>query len=370
MTKVKLSAVFGGASSAPVERVVCHPRLPLVAAVDGGRRAVHVLDCGRDELGLLASIGSGSAAYGEVEPWERGMRDAFAAWHPVEPQLLVATKATVWSWTPTELRELTALPAGAAYEELLFSPDGSTLWASPSSTSSRDMDAIDLATGEVVAVGAYPWGGAHPSGAVMLTTSQDQGSSRIDFLRVEQGAPADRRLQRLMVVLGNDAYQPPIFSSDGRFFAIRGNAYGETLTAFEFPSLEKVLHEEFDGTEDDGWWRNDITFGAKPGALWVGTPTGALWSYDLVAGTKTEHGVLTGHQVTAIGCTSLGHLVIGCDNGEILLASISDGAAADHPIDPDAVRTDVAAFLAATEDVPADIDDVESFLIAANDNDR
>ncbi|WP_086821707.1 hypothetical protein [Allokutzneria sp. NRRL B-24872] len=368
MTRVKLSAVFGGTGPAPVERLVCHPRLPLVAAVDGGRRAVHVLDCGRNELGLLAGIGSESSAYGEVEPWERGMRDAFAVWHPVEPRLLVATEGTVWSWTPTELRELTGLPAGAVYEELLFSPDGDTLWASPSATSSRDVDAIGLVTGEVVVVGVYPQGGAHPSGAVMLTTSQDQGGSRIDFLRVEQGAPADRQLQRLMVLLGNDGYQPPIFSPDGHFFAIRGCAYGETLTAFAFPTLEEVLHEKFDGTEDDGWWRNDITFGAKPGTLWVGTPTGALWSYDLVAGTKTDHGVLAGPPVTAIGCTSLGQLVIGCDNGEILLASINDGAAVDHPVDLDAVRADAAAFLAATEDVPEDVDDVDSFLIAANDD--
>jgi hypothetical protein len=70
-----------------------------------------------------------------------------------------------------------------------------------------------------------------------------------------------------------------------------------------------------------------------------------------------------------MGATSLGHLVIGCRNGEILLVSVPDGAAADHPVDTLAMRAGVMAYLAGTEDVPDDVGNLESYLIIT-DGDR
>src|SRR6266545_4790711 len=273
MAGVKILARFLVGNGMPVERLLCHPQSPLVAAFDGERPAVHLFDCGQSDLRPLASIGAHAAAYGELDRWDRMLRDPFVAWNPVEPCLMAAIEGTVWCWSPAEVSEVTGLPPDAAYEELVFSPDG-------------------------------------------------------------------------------------------RYFAIRGNAYGETLDVFAFPSLEQVLRDEFD---DGDWSRHDIVFGAKPGMLWVGTPTGALRSYDLAHdAATTEHGVLADAPVTATGATSLGHLVIGCQNGEILLVSVPDGAAADHPVDVPAMQAGVSAYLAGTEDVPDDVSDLESYLIVTD----
>jgi hypothetical protein len=367
MAGVKILARFLLDSGMPVERLLCHPQLPLVAALDGERPAVHVFDCERHELHPLGSIGAHAAAYGEIDWWTRMLRDPFVAWNPVAPLLLAAIEGTVWYWSSAGVGELTGLPPDAAYSELMFSPDGRTLWASPSSTDPGRTDAIDRTTGRVAIVDWYPWGAAHPAGVVVSTLMQNQGASHALFVRVDRARPADRHLQRESIILDADGYLPAVFSPDGRYFAIRGNAYRETLHVHAFPSLQQVLYDEF---EDGEWWRNDIVFGAKPGMLWIGTPTGALRSYDLAHdAAETEHGVLADAPITAMGATSLGHLVIGCRNGEILLVSVPGGAAADHPVDTLAMRAGVVAYLAGTEDVPDGVGNLESYLIIT-DGDR
>jgi len=64
-------------------------------------------------------------------------------------------------------------------------------------------------------------------------------------VRVGSGAWAERLVchPRLPLVAGLDAdgYEAPVFSADGRRFAIRGNAYENSLAVFEFPSLKLVL---------------------------------------------------------------------------------------------------------------------------------
>jgi hypothetical protein len=351
----------------PVERLLCHPRLPLVAAFDGQRPAAHVFDCGQGDLRPLATVGDGAAPYGKVERWERMLREPFVAWHPVDPLLLAAVEGTLWCWAPPGVAEVTGLPPDAAYEELMFSPDGRTLWATPSTADRWKADAIDLATGTHTVIDWYPWCTAHPAGGVVSTLMLNQGASHALFARVDDATPADLHLQREAVILDCDGYLPAVFSPDGRYFAIRGNAYADTLSVYAFPSLEQVLVERF---EDGDWSRNDITFGARPGMLWVGTPTGALRSYDLTRdGARTDHGTPADAPVSAMATTSLGHLVMGSDNGEILLLSPPHGAAADHPVDPAAMRAGVAAYLAATEDIPADATDIESHL-TITDGDR
>jgi hypothetical protein len=66
----------------PVERLLCHPRRPLVAAFDGERPAAHVFDCGQGDLRPLATVGASAAPYGEVERWERMLRDPFVVCTP------------------------------------------------------------------------------------------------------------------------------------------------------------------------------------------------------------------------------------------------------------------------------------------------
>jgi len=47
------------------------------------------------------------------------------------------------------------------------------------------------------------------------------------------------RVLRRALILDADGYQTPIFSADGRRFAIRGNAYVNSLEAFEFPTPDQ-----------------------------------------------------------------------------------------------------------------------------------
>lgn len=365
---MEILAGYAIGNGQPVERLLCHPRLPLVAAFDGERRAAHVFDCGEGALSPLGTVGVDAAPYGDIKPWERMLRDAFAVWHPVEPLLLAAVEGTVWCWAPPGVVKVGGLPPDAAYEELMFSPDGRTLWATPSTSDRWRADAIDLATGTFSVVDWYPWCTAHPAGGLVTTLMLNQGASHALFARVDTGTPADRHLQREALILDNDGYLPAVFSPDGHYFAIRGNAYADTLSVYAFPSLQLVLFDELEEHEGADWSRHDITFGARPGMLWVGTPTGALQSYDLTQGIRTGYGTPATAPVTAMATTSLGDLVMGSENGEILLLSPPDGAAADHPVDLHAMRTDVAAFLTGTEDLP-DTTDIESHL-TVTDGDR
>lgn len=207
------------------------------------------------------------------------------AWHPDQPLLLVAREGEVRQWTPDGVRPVDGLPPAAAYRCLAFSPDGQTLWARP---------------------------------AVMRVLSR-------------------------ALILDCDGYATPVFSLDGRHFAIRGNAYDNSLEVFEFPSLTRALATTL-GEPSPGypypaawleqrraWSRHNIAFAAEPGVLWVGTPTGALVEIDLDAKHAVAHDVLAGSPVTALCTNADGDVIIATGMGELVLMSVQADSAKRSP---------------------------------------
>ncbi|MFB7290428.1 hypothetical protein [Actinacidiphila glaucinigra] len=366
MTYLEAVARVRVSSGRPVERLVCHPRLPLVAGLDRGRPAVHVWSREAGRLRELASVGAGSDAYD----------DAFA-WHPDEPRLVVSGgDRGVVQWSPAGVSAVDGVPPAAAYRSVAFSPDGLTLWASPSSGGEDDAwdssDVIDLATGTVSSGPRWDTGVAqHPGGGLVVTLNSDQGATHGLFARVDPGAASGgaMRLLRRALVLDVDGYGTPLFSADGRHFAIRGNAYENTLEVFEFPSLRQVLATTL-GEPNPGypypqewldqmraWSRHNLAFAARPGVLWVGTPTGVLVEVDIEAQDAVEHDVLAGSPVSALAATSTGELVLA-SGGELVLVSVrSDPGETDSIGDSDAstaAASAVSEFLDTTSDVPDD----------------
>lgn len=116
-----------------------------------------------------------------------------------------------------------------------------------------------------------------------------------EWLAYARSGRAEREgtVLRRALILDADGYQTPIFSADGRHFAIRGNAYGNSLEVFEFPSLNRVLattlgepspgypHPQEWLDQMRAWSRHNIAFAAQPGLLWAGTPAGPLVEVDL-----------------------------------------------------------------------------------------
>ncbi|MFE1795620.1 hypothetical protein ACFW9L_05580 [Streptomyces sp. NPDC059517] len=360
-----------------VERVVCHPRLPLIAGLDSERPAVHIWGHEAGELRDLGSVGAESEAYDDAFGWNRHKRTPAVAWHPVQPLLMVANEdGTVW-WTPAGLSAPEGLPPTAAYGRLAFSPDGQTLWATPSSGGGEDAwersDALDLASGAVRTGPRWDTGVAeHPGGGLVMTLSSDQGATHGLFARVDQETtPAAMRVLRRALILDADGYETPVFSADGRHVAVRGNAYDNSLAVFEFPSLRRVLAttlgEPSPGypyppewvAQQRAWSRHNIVFGARPGVLWVGTPTGALVEIDLDAQHAVEHAALTGSRVSALGATATGELVVAGGGGELVLLAVrsSRSGSAESPATYGGTAISaVTAFLDATSEVPDDGD--------------
>src|SRR5262249_16236996 len=137
MTDFEMVARIQVGRGTPVERLVCHPRLPLIAGADSERPVVHVWDyrAGR----VLETVGADSAVYNysySVERTSSG-RDPMwhpdLAWHPHIPVLVVATPAGVVQWAPADQLRVDGIPPGAAYHTVMFSPDGRALWAYPPS---------------------------------------------------------------------------------------------------------------------------------------------------------------------------------------------------------------------------------------------
>lgn len=378
-------------SGCPVERLVCHPRLPLVAGLDGERPAVHVWSCEAGQLRELGSVGAESDGYGDAFGWDRVERTPALAWHPDKPRLVVAGgECGVVQWTPAGLSTVDGVPPAADYRSLAFSPDGRTLWASPSSGDEGDAwdssDVVDLASGAVSSGPPWDTGVAqHPGGGVVVTLTSDQGATHGLFARVDPGAaPGAMRLLRRALILDVDGYETPLFSADGRHFAIRGNAYGNTLEVFEFPSLQRVLSTTL-GEPSPGypypqewldqmraWSRHNLAFGARPGVLWVGAPTGALAEVDIEASRVVEHGLLAGSPVSALATTAAGELVLASGGGELVLVSVrsdpEETRAADDSDASTAAASAVSEFLDATSEVP-DGGDLEEHLVVT-DGDR
>lgn len=359
-------------SGVRVERLVCHPRVPLVAGLDSERPAVHIWDCGAGKLHELGTVGAGSPVYGDVFGWERAKRTPAVAWHPDQPLLVVAGEGAVVRWTPAGLTELAGLLPAAAYRSLAFSPDGHALWASPSSRDEgnawESSDSVDLASGTVGVGPRWDTGvAAHPAGGLVATLCSDQGATLGLFARVDQDSrPAAMRVLCRALILDADGYQTPVFSADGRHFAIRGNAYENSLEVFEFPSLVRVLATIL-GEPSPGypypqdwleqyraWSRHNIAFAAQPGVLWVGTPAGTLVEVDLDHQHVVEHDVLAGSPVTGLGATAAGELAVASGGGDLVLVSVRAASAKVHAAGSDTLRAMVTAFLDATSEVPDD----------------
>ncbi|MDQ3789400.1 MAG: hypothetical protein M3422_19430 [Actinomycetota bacterium] len=371
MTVVEIVASASIGNGTPVERLVCHPRLPMVAALERARPAVHVWDCGTGALRELGIVGAESSTYGDTDRWQR---TPAVAWHPDQPLLLISGEDGVVQWTAAGLGKPDGVPPTASYRGMTFSPDGQTLWASPSSRGGNDAwahsDVLDLAKGTVSTgpqwdTGAVP----HPAGGLVATLCSDQGATLGLFARVDsETTPAVLRVLRRALVLDADGYEAPVFSQDGRHVAIRGNAYENSLEVFAFPTLHRVLATTL-GDPSPGypyppewlaqmraWSRHNIAFGARPGVLWVGTPKGTLLEVDVDDRHAVEHDVLAGSPVTALCATRAGELVVATGAGDLVLLSVLPAPGAAQAIDDEAPRAAVAAFLASTSEVPDDGD--------------
>jgi WD40 repeat protein len=377
--------VSGGS---PAERLVCHPRLPLVAGLDAERPAVRIWSCQTGQLRELGCVGAQSDGYGDAVGWERIQRTPAAAWHPHEPRLVVAgDQHGLVQWTPSGLSAVDAIPPTADYRSVAFSPDGRTLWASPSSDQGWDTsDAVDLASGTVTSGPPWDTGVAHhPGGGLIATLNSDQGATHGLFARIDPGAvPGTMRLLRRALILDVDDYETPLFSADGRHLAIRGNAYDNTLEVFAFPSLQRVLATTL-GEPDPGgcprpqkwldqmrsWSRHNLAFTARPAVLWVGTPTGTLVEIDVETPHAIEHDILAGSPVSALAATASGELVLAGGGAELVLVTVRSHPEETRTTDDADVSTAasaVSAFLDSTSDVP-DSGELEDHLVLT-DGDR
>ncbi len=348
MTHVR---VVGGA----VKRLMCHPRLPLIACWDSERPVVRVWDYANGDLRDCGIVGAYSAA-----------------WHPHEPRLAVAVDGEVVYWTPDGVSELASAPASAAYDDMAFSPDGHTLWASPASTGDDDAwecsDVLDLVSGAVGHGPRWDTGVAvHPGGGLVVTLRSDQAETCLAFGRVDgKTTSATMRMLRRTRILAVDGYQTPIFSANGRHFAVLGNAYENTLEVFAFPSLERILAATLGRPNPgipypDGWleqmraWaRNSAAFGDRPDILWIGTPAGILIELNVCNQHMVEHDVLADSPITALAATATGELAVASGAGKLSVLSVSGGTAEPLDLDRDSLEGLVNAFVEMTSEMPED----------------
>ncbi|MBM0276111.1 hypothetical protein [Micromonospora tarensis] len=343
-------------SGAKAQRLLCHPRLPLVAGWDADRPVIRIWEYADGQLRECGSVGTGSAGYGEDTGYERLERTPSAAWHPAEALLVVADAASTVCWTPSGSSAIDGVAPTEYHREVAFSPDGRTLWLSPASGEDgwEQSVALDLASGTTSIGPQWDTGVvAHPAGGLVCTLQSDQAATLVLF--AEDIGPVLRPLLRALV-LNCDGYEAPTFSSDGRHFAVRGNAYDNSLDVFEFPSLRRVLSmtlgEPSPGypypqewlDEMNSWSRQNAVFGPLPGVLWIGTPGGAVVELELDGARVTEHEVLPGVAVTALAATATGELVVAGDDGVLLLLSVGQAGPGDAP------RAVVTEFLAGTRE--------------------
>lgn len=373
MTGIEVVARTRVSGGHPVGRLVCHPRLPLIAGLDAERGLVHIWSCEAGWLRALGSVGDGRGVPDSA--WHRP-RHPGVAWHPHQPLLAVAGESGVVRWTPSGPSDPAGPPFTARYRHLAFSPDGRTLWASPSSDGAdaawERSDALDLDARVISAGTGRPWDtgvAEHPGGGLIATLASDQGATLGLFARVDPGdTPARMRVQDHALVLDCDGYTTPVFSRDGRHLAVRGNAYGNTLDVFTFPGLRQVLATTLGTPTPDypypqewldemrAWSSHNIAFGARPGVLWIGTPTGALVELDIEAEQAAGHELFAGTPVSALGRTPTGDLVVASGEGELALVSVNADPAQAEALGDDTARAAVAAFLESSSEVPDDGD--------------
>jgi hypothetical protein len=362
-----------------VERLVCHSRLPLIAGLDSARPAVHVWEFGSAGLREHGIIDAGTGAY-PPEPWKRHRLVPSLAWHPHEPTLAVTGTVGLQGWTPDGAFAVAGTAPNTAYRAVAFSPDGRTLWASPSSILDEDeawqrSDALDLVTGAVRVGPRWDTGVVeHPGGGLVVTLSSDQGATDVLFARPGVAVPATMRVLQHAIILDVDGYKVPVFSDDGRYLAIRGNAYVQSLDVFEFPTMRKVLHttlgQPYPGypyppewlEEQARWSRYNIAFAPRSGFLLVGTPRGGIVEIDLEEGRASEHDVASA-PISALAVLSTDQLVVADRTGQITVMDAPGDAGRGIPPSGAAVaRVRVEQFLATTTELPEDADLVTSLI--------
>ncbi|MFD5146459.1 hypothetical protein [Streptomyces sp. NPDC058401] len=156
---------------------------------------------------------------------------------------------------------------------------------------------MNLATGTVAPGPRWDTGVAqHLGGGLAMMLSSDQGATLGLFARTDPDAataepaapasPVTMRMQRRALILDADGYETPVFSPDGRHFAIQGNAYEYSLGVFAFPSLRSVPATTLgEYGRPDTWSRHTIAFGARPGVLL--TDGSRTWEADELAEVTT-----------------------------------------------------------------------------------
>ena len=188
------------------------------------------------------------------------------------------------------------------------------------------------------------------------------------FARPGSGSPASMRVLRDAIILDVDGYEAPAISDDGRYLAIRGNAYVQTLDVFEFPSLGRVLHTTF-GAANPGypypaewlaeqalWSAHNIAFAPGSGVLLVGTDRGGILEIDLDEQRVSEHDVASA-PISALAVMSTGQLVVADRSGRVeVMDAPGDAARRTRLGGAGAARTRVEEFLAGTTELPDDAD--------------
>lgn len=371
-----------------MERLICHPRLPLVAGLDAERPAVHVWDVGAEPQ-EVAVLDPAAPPYGEATGWDRLRGTPCAGWHPREPLLALGGAGGLRLWRPDAgLVTPAGPPPGTGYRAVAFSPDGGTVWASPAKGTEdvEDLDwngshAVDLASGTLRTGPWWDTGLApHPGGRLALALSSDQGATRGLLLRLDGGSrPGALRVLNRALILDVDGYEVPELSPGGGHVAVRGSSYENTLQVFEFPSLRLVLATTL-GEPNPGfpyppewlerfraWPRHNVAFAAHYVAtLLVGTVTGDVVAIDVVTREAVAHPVLAGDRVTALAVAATGEILVAGDSSGLL--GFRQRAGGADVTQADVTRADVAradvtraadrvdAFLATTRELPAGAD--------------
>ena len=336
-----------------VGRLVCHPRLPLVVGIDTERFAARMW--GWDGGGLRELSAFLPSTPRNRLTWARRVLEV--AWHPTEPTFVLAGPDGLLQWREEDgFQPLPGAPVEAAYRCLAFSPDGTTVWASPSSAGGEEAwdksDALDWATRTLV-TGLPGWDTdvvEHPAGGLLTTLHSDQGATLVLF--------ADSKFQvlRRALILDVDGYGAPVFSADGRFFAIRGNSYEHHAQVFEFPSLRRELVLPLgDGDSYDSWSFHNLAFVAD--TLLIGTPQGTIAQLSVDQSRFVVHDLVGGKSITALAVGADGSVLVAADGLRLLEPGVFETIVDRQP--PRAEL--VAAFLEGTS-IAGDFSNFEEAL--------
>ncbi|GAB3250674.1 WD40 repeat domain-containing protein [Kineosporia babensis] len=330
-----------------LEGLFSHPGRPWVATLDADRPVIRVWDCSSDQIRLVAVIDEQAAPY-PSERWLLYGLTPELAWHPDAVQLLICTPGRLRLWSPQGLQDVANLPATIGYRDVAFSPDGSTVWACPAADDDQ-YERCDVIALDQGIVGSAPYWDTgiveHPAGGLLLTLVSDQGESYGIF--AETGG---QRL-RAALILDADGYRKPVFSPDGRFLAIRGNAYQDLLSLYAFPTLEEIVRLPLDallpeGHPEGNWSGNEIAFD-RYGTLWIGTPVGEIVLLDLEHDNAEKFPVPGGFPVLGVALLATGQLLVTGER-DLVLVEPTEPTAEAAEADPALVQ----AFIAGTEALP------------------